>query len=171
MGAVGALDSPREGHILHGPVAPLTGWLRYDLGYDRVEVRVGPGSVQRARILSKPRPDIAGISSDPCAPLAGWDLWADVPKVGSARTVRLFVEAVLYAIAPGCRGAIFRRASTLSRWAKSGVWEKFLQLSADADNEYAMASLEVKLAAVRQFETVVDSAAAQEDLEEEEEND
>ena len=26
-----------------------------------------------------------------------------------------------------------------SRWAKSGVWEKvFLQLSADADNEYAM---------------------------------
>jgi integrase len=36
------------------------------------------------------------------------------------------------------------------------------------ENEYAMASLEVKLAAVRQFETVVDSAAAQEDLEEEE---
>lgn len=35
------------------------------------------------------------------------------------------------------------------------------------ENEYAMASVEVKLAAVRQFETVVDSAAAQEDLEEE----
>ncbi len=29
-----------------------------------------------------------------------------------------------------------------SRWAKSGVWEKvFLQLSADADNEYAMMGL------------------------------
>ena len=36
------------------------------------------------------------------------------------------------------------------------------------ENEYAMASLEIKLAAVRQFETVVDLAAAQEDLEEEE---
>lgn len=35
------------------------------------------------------------------------------------------------------------------------------------ENEYAMASLEIKLAAVRQFETVVDLAATQEDLEEE----
>ena len=60
---------------------------------------------------------------------------------------RLFVEAVLYRYRTGMpwrdlpeRFGDWKNVhQRFSRWAKSGVWEKvFLQLSADADNEYAM---------------------------------
>jgi transposase len=59
---------------------------------------------------------------------------------------RLFVEAVLYRYRTGMpwrdlpeRFGDWKNVhQRFSRWAKSGVWEKvFLQLSADADNEYA----------------------------------
>ena len=58
-----------------------------------------------------------------------------------------FVEAVLYRYRTGMpwrdlpeRFGDWKNVhQRFSRWAKSGVWEKvFLQLSADADNEYAM---------------------------------
>ena len=58
---------------------------------------------------------------------------------------RLFVEAVLYRYRTGMpwrdlpeRFGDWKNVhQRFSRWAKSGVWEKvFLQLSADADNEY-----------------------------------
>ena len=60
---------------------------------------------------------------------------------------RLFVEAVLYRYRTGMPwrdlperfGDWKKRASTLQQMGQIGVWEKvFLQLSADADNEYAM---------------------------------
>ena len=60
---------------------------------------------------------------------------------------RLFVEAVLYRYRTGMpwrdlpeRFGDWKNVhQRFSRWAKSGVWEKvFLQLSADADNEYAI---------------------------------
>ena len=64
-----------------------------------------------------------------------------------------------------------RTFATLAKKAGVDAHTRAAQMGNTVDvneNEYAMASLEVKLAAVRQFETVVDSAAAQEDLEEEE---
>jgi transposase len=60
---------------------------------------------------------------------------------------RLFVEAVLYRYRTGMpwrdlpeRFGDWKNVhQRLSRWAKSGVWEKVFQhLAADADNEYAM---------------------------------
>jgi transposase len=66
---------------------------------------------------------------------------------GTARDNRLFVEAVLYRYRAGIPWRdlperfgdwknVHRR---FSRWAASGVWERvFQELSADADNEYAM---------------------------------
>ena len=64
-----------------------------------------------------------------------------------------------------------RTFATLARKAGVDAHTRAAQMGNTVDvneNEYAMASLDVKLAAVRRFETVVDSAAAQEDLEEEE---
>lgn len=65
----------------------------------------------------------------------------------TAKNNRLFVEAVLYRYRAGipwrdllARFGDFRVVHTrLSRWAKSGVWERvFQQLAGDADHEYAM---------------------------------
>ena len=65
----------------------------------------------------------------------------------TAANNRLFVEAVLYRYRAGVPwrdlperfgdwNNVHRR---LSRWAKSGVWQRvFEHLAADADNEYAM---------------------------------
>jgi transposase len=66
---------------------------------------------------------------------------------GTARDNRLFVEAVLYRYRAGIAWrdlperfgkwkSVYQR---FDRWAKGGVWERvFRELSADADNEYAM---------------------------------
>ena len=60
---------------------------------------------------------------------------------------RLFIEAVIWKFRSGApwrdlpeRFGDWKNVhQRFSRWAKSGVWEKvFLQLSADADNEYAI---------------------------------
>ena len=72
-------------------------------------------------------------------------------RVGSvgvtARDNRLFVEAVLYRYRAGIPwrdlperfGDPIKVHTRFSRWAKSGVLERvFSQLTADADNEYAM---------------------------------
>jgi transposase len=66
---------------------------------------------------------------------------------GTAKDNRLFVEAVLYRYRAGIpwrdlpeRFGDFRVVHTrLSRWAKSGVWQRVFEVLADeADNEYAM---------------------------------
>jgi transposase len=66
---------------------------------------------------------------------------------GTARDNRLFVEAVLYRYRAGIPWRDlperFGHGKTVhqrfSRWAQSGVWARvFSDLSADADNEYAM---------------------------------
>ena len=66
---------------------------------------------------------------------------------GTARDNRLVVEAVLYRYRAGIPwrdlperfGGWKNTHTRLSRWAKSGVWERvFAALSADADNEYAL---------------------------------
>jgi transposase len=65
----------------------------------------------------------------------------------TAKDNRLFVDAVLYRYRAGipwrdlpARFGDWKAVHTrFSRWAKSGVWSKvFQQLSAEADNEYAM---------------------------------
>ena len=65
----------------------------------------------------------------------------------TAQDNRLFVEAVLYRYRAGIpwrdlpeRFGDFRVVHTrLSRWSKTGVWERVFQhLAEDADNEYAM---------------------------------
>src|SRR4028118_2156505 len=65
----------------------------------------------------------------------------------TAKDNRLFVEAVLYRYRAGIpwrdlpeRFGDFRVVHTrLSRWSKTGVWERVFQhLADDADNEYAM---------------------------------
>ena len=65
----------------------------------------------------------------------------------TAKDNRLFVEAVLYRYRAGIpwrdlpeRFGDFRVVHTrVSRWAKTGVWERVFQhLAEDADNEYAM---------------------------------
>ena len=73
--------------------------------------------------------------------------WSEGHVGVTAADNRLFVEAVLYRYRTGMpwrdlpeRFGDWKNVhQRFSRWAKSGVWEKvFLQLSADADNEYAM---------------------------------
>ena len=65
----------------------------------------------------------------------------------TAKDNRLFVEAVLYRYRAGIpwrdlpeRFGDFRVIHTrLSRWSKTGVWERMFQsLAEEADNEYAM---------------------------------
>src|ERR1700676_4893797 len=65
----------------------------------------------------------------------------------TARNNRLFGEAVLYRYRAGMPwrdlperfGDPIKIHTRFSRWAKSGVWEKMIEmLAADADNEYAM---------------------------------
>jgi transposase len=65
----------------------------------------------------------------------------------TARTTKLFVEAVLYRYRAGIPwrdlpervGDPIKIHTRFSRWAKSSVWKKvFDVLAADADNEYAM---------------------------------
>jgi transposase len=65
----------------------------------------------------------------------------------TAKDNRLFVEAVLYRYRAGIPwrdlpegfGAWKQVHTRLSRWARTGVWERlFRHLAAEADNEYAM---------------------------------
>lgn len=65
----------------------------------------------------------------------------------TAKDNRLFVEAVLYRYRVGMPwrdlpehfGNWSVVHTRFSRWAKSGVWDRFFEyLAADADNEYAM---------------------------------
>lgn len=90
---VGLLDLPVPGAELPGPVASAVGWFRPDLGYDRVDVQLGDGPIQRARLLAVPRPDVAALVRDPCAPLAGWQVLVDVPEVAAPTTTTLTAHA------------------------------------------------------------------------------
>lgn len=93
MGA-GFVDLPVPGAVIRSPNADVAGWLLPESGYDRVEVQLDCGPTYRARIMSSPRPDVAACSSEPGAPLAGWELLLEVPDVDRVTQAQLRVEAV-----------------------------------------------------------------------------
>jgi D-inositol-3-phosphate glycosyltransferase len=101
----GWLDQPIEGAPLAAPVAAVEGWLRPELGYDRVEVSIDDGPAQRARLLAVPRPGVAELVPDPSAPLAGWQVLLDVPLVDEPAAAVVTVHA----IGPSGRAELGRR--------------------------------------------------------------
>jgi glycosyltransferase involved in cell wall biosynthesis len=89
----GLLEVPAD-DAAAGAVLAVRGWLRHDLGYDRVELRVGDAPAQRARLLAHPRPDLAATIDEPAAAMAGWEALVDLPRGPGPRVEELVVEAL-----------------------------------------------------------------------------
>jgi len=75
---VGAFDSPEEGASVPRSVLRASGWLRWTIGLDRVEVSVDGGPVVVARPLARPRADVAQLVDDVDAELSGWEAVLDL---------------------------------------------------------------------------------------------
>jgi D-inositol-3-phosphate glycosyltransferase len=74
----GFLDSPPAGLEVPAGVVQIRGWCLFPgSSVARVEVSVGDGPPRRAR-LAMPRPDLVGLTPEPAAPVAGFELMAEV---------------------------------------------------------------------------------------------
>ena len=68
----GAFGPPDDGPSLQLPVPKLGGWMLAERGYGRVEVRVGEHGPVRARLFTLPQDELARLTPEPSAPMAGW---------------------------------------------------------------------------------------------------
>jgi D-inositol-3-phosphate glycosyltransferase len=90
---LGHVDWPGEGAVVDAPLAHVGGWIRHDVGFTRIEASFDGGPAHRARILSRPRPDLARELAEPTAELAGWDVWVPTPEVDAPTQLLLRVVA------------------------------------------------------------------------------
>ncbi len=88
------VDHPAHDAVLVPPLTSMSGWA-VDQEIDRVEVTIGAGEPQRARLLAVVRPDVAQVHRDePLGPLSGWTIVADVPASSAERSTTVHIDAV-----------------------------------------------------------------------------
>jgi glycosyltransferase involved in cell wall biosynthesis len=83
-GSVGQIDYPLAGSEVHGETLNISGWVAFESGpTTRIEIWLDDRSLGRAR-LGIPRGDVAEMNDLPHAPVAGFEMTADLSEALAA---------------------------------------------------------------------------------------